>query len=125
MNMGKRVETMQETIQCHINEWYQIGKDTERFITQPQIIWLPQLWRGDETMPKQETPLADIKIHTKGSCSARYQTVHFGVEIVVKDVPFEEADHYQDTLQQMCFERLDEMEPKAQDMLTNLLQSGH
>jgi hypothetical protein len=106
-----------EVILCHVNEWFQVGKSSQDFVTAPQIIRIPKHWEGDTIMP-----MSDIKIHTKGSCSARYQTVHFGVEVVVKDVPYEEAEAYQDELQAICFERLDNMEPRAQEMLTTLLR---
>lgn len=106
-----------DTVPCHISEWYQLGRDALELVSNSSVELLPRNWKGDYEMVS-----TDVMIHAKGSCSAKYQSVHFGVELKVKDVPLEEAESYQEALQEMCFQRLDKMEEEGQKLLSVLVE---
>ena len=103
---------------CRINQWFQLGKSMEYIDQTTEFVELTLL-KGDEDMEQ----LADITLNGKNAASHKYQSVHWGVEITIKNVPLERIEDCGNDIQAMVFERLSSMDDEGQTMLDNLVEA--
>lgn len=87
-------------------------------ITEVEMVNLPIKGMG-ETM---EGP-AKIKATAMGGASFNYQSVKFTSEVEIENVELAEIPEAQAMAEDLCFDRVRNMEPRAQDLLDSLLET--
>ena len=104
---------------CEVVEYIVTGKDAPVSMSETtEIIKLPRYGEKEGCM------LTDVNVNVKAQRSSNYQSVHFGVSLTLKDVDLDAADTYVDHLESIAFEKLEQMEPRAEEIMTHLLEQA-
>lgn len=104
---------------CKVTEYVLTGKEAPTSASQTtEMIKLPTLW--DKS--KEVEVFTDVGVTVSGQRSSNYQTVKFGVSLTVKDVDLDTAEMYVDRLEDIAFTKLQGMEPRAEQIMTELLE---
>ena len=100
-----------------VTKTFQIGTKVPDSISEfVEVVNIPV---KEKTMSEVVT---DVEVSGKAVISSNYQSVHFGVNIRVKDVPLDSTEDFSDILQGMVQERIKNMKPEADDLLQQLLE---